>query len=65
MFRRMNDGVTREVTSIVDKVIEIRLRWFDYIMRWEKSEAVRMLVKMNVDGSRRRRRGDLIWVSVI
>jgi hypothetical protein len=61
---RWRSGVTREdrmkmeyvsssigVASIVDKR-ENRLRWFGHVVRREKINAVRVVMKMNVEGKR-------------
>jgi len=64
MIRWMS-GVTREdkirnghvrgsvcVASIVDKMRENKLRWFGHVMRRGETKAVRMVMKMNVEGKR-------------
>ncbi|XP_050534488.1 uncharacterized protein LOC126901782 [Daktulosphaira vitifoliae] len=67
-------GVTREdrirnehirgsidVTSIVDKMRENRLRWFGHVMRREELEAIRTVIAMNVEGRRGRGRPKKRW----
>jgi hypothetical protein len=77
MLRWMS-GVTREdrirneyvrgsigVAPIGDKMRENRLRWFGHVMRREESEAVRMVMNMNVEGKRERGRPKKKWLDVI
>jgi len=71
-------GVTREdrirnkcvrdnigVTSIVVKIKENRLRWFGHVMRREETKAVKVVMKMNVEGKRGRGRPKMIWLDTI
>ena len=77
MLRWMS-GVTREdrikneyvrgsigVASIVDKMRENRLRWLGHVMRREETSAVRVVMKMNVEGKRGRGRPKMKWLENI
>jgi hypothetical protein len=47
--------------SIEDKRRENRLRWFGYVMRREKTKAVRVVIKTNVEGKKQdQKRFDMI-----
>ena len=74
MLRWMS-GVTREdrirneyirgslgVASIVGKLRENRLRWFGHVKRREETEAVRVVMEMNVEGKRGRGRPKKRWI---
>lgn len=41
------------MTSIVDKMGENRLKWFRYVIKKEKLETVRMVMKINVEENRK------------
>ena len=77
MLRWMS-GVTREdrirneyirgsigVSSIVEKMRENRLRWFGHVRRREETEAVRVVMDMNVVGKRGRGRPKKRWLDGI
>lgn len=75
MLRRMS-GVSRkrgkemnmeeEVALIVDKTRVNILKWFGHVtMRREKSEALRAVIEMNIEGSRIRRRPKKRWLDMI
>jgi hypothetical protein len=40
------------MASIVDKMTENRLRWFEHVIRREETNAVRVVLKINVEGKR-------------
>jgi hypothetical protein len=74
----MWNGVTREyrirnkyvrssidVVSIVDKMRKNRLRWFGHVMRRKETKAVRVVIKMNIEGKRGRRRPKKRWLDMI
>jgi hypothetical protein len=42
--------------KIVDKKRKTRLKWFRYVMRREETKAVRVVMKMYVEGKRERER---------
>jgi hypothetical protein len=42
------------VTSIVQNTRENKLRWFGYVMRREETNQVRVVMKTNVEGKRKR-----------
>lgn len=44
------------VASIMDKIRKTILRWFGHVMRWEETKAVRVVIKMNVEGKKGRGR---------
>ncbi|KAL4135686.1 hypothetical protein QTP88_007282 [Uroleucon formosanum] len=77
MLRWMS-GVTREniinneyvrvsigVASIVDKVRENKLRWLGHVMRREETSAVRVVMKINIEGKRERGRPKKKWLENI
>jgi hypothetical protein len=41
------------IASIVDKMRENRLRWFGHIMRRVKIKAIKVIMKMNIEGKRK------------
>jgi hypothetical protein len=57
--------VSISVASIVDKGGENRLRWFGHVIRWEKTKAVRVVMKMNVKRKRGRWRQKKRWLDTI
>ena len=54
-----------EVKDIIDKVREIRLRWFGHIQRMEEANPVRKTMEMVVEGRRPRGRPRRRWSEVI
>ncbi|KAL4104536.1 hypothetical protein QTP88_019831 [Uroleucon formosanum] len=77
MLRWMS-GVTREdrikneyvrgsigVASIVDKMRENRLRWLGHVMKREKTSAVIIVMKMNIEGKKGRGRPKKRWLKNI
>jgi len=40
----------------MDKIRKTILRWFGHVMRWEETKAVRVVIKMNVEGKKGRGR---------
>ncbi|GKD31472.1 hypothetical protein Tco_1242250, partial [Tanacetum coccineum] len=58
------NGVYRaqlEVESIINKMREVRLRWFGHVRRRPQSAPVRRVESLLVDGLRRRGRPKLRW----
>ncbi|GJV26191.1 hypothetical protein Tco_1378886 [Tanacetum coccineum] len=58
------NGVYRaklEVESIINKMREVRLRWFGHVRRRPQSTPVRRVESLVVDGLRRRGRPKLRW----
>ncbi|KAL4082969.1 hypothetical protein QTP88_023973 [Uroleucon formosanum] len=75
---RWISGVTREdkikneyvsgsigVASIVNKMRENRLKWLGHVMRREETGAVRVVMKMNIEGKRGRGRPKKRWLKNI
>jgi len=62
--RIRNDHVRNSVgvASVVDKMKENRLRWCGHKMRRDKTEVVRVVMKIYVEG---RRRPKKIWLYTI
>lgn len=54
-----------EVTSIVDKLRENRLRLLGHVLRREMDEAVKIVINMNVEGNRERKRHKKRWFEVV
>lgn len=48
----------------MDKMRENRLKWFSYVMKRNKSKAVRMVMEINAEGSRGRERLKKRWMDV-
>jgi hypothetical protein len=44
---------------------ENRLRWFGYVMRREEIKAVRVIIKINIEGKRGSRRPKKRWLDTI
>lgn len=65
--RIRNEYITwsKGVISIMDKIRKNRLRWFSHVVRKEKLGAVRMVLEMNFEGSRGRKRPKKRWLDVI
>jgi len=53
------------VASNVNKMREIRLRWFGHVIRRKNSEAVRIIIEMNVKGRRERKIPNKKWFDAI
>jgi hypothetical protein len=53
------------VSTIVNKMRENKFRWFGHVMRQEETKAVRVVMKMNVEGKRRRGRPKKRWLDII
>jgi len=53
------------VASIVDYIRENKLRWFGHVMRREETEAVRVVMKLNVEGKRGTERPKNKWLDTI
>jgi len=49
----------------VDKMREKILRWFGHVMRRKQTEAVRVIMKINVEGSRGKERPKIRWLDKI
>jgi hypothetical protein len=49
----------------VSKMRENRLRWFDHVMSWKKTNVVRVVKKINVKGKRGRERSQKRWLDTI
>jgi hypothetical protein len=72
MLRWMS-GVTREdrirrtidVAEIMEKMRENRLRCFGHLIRREETIAVKVVMKMNVKGKKRRGRSKKRWLGTI
>ncbi|GJZ29287.1 hypothetical protein Tco_0573934 [Tanacetum coccineum] len=61
------NGVFRrnlQVTTIVNKIRKVRLRWFGHVKRRPQSEPVRGVESITVDGMRRRGRPKLRWEDI-
>nr|GEY30296.1 retrovirus-related Pol polyprotein LINE-1 [Tanacetum cinerariifolium] len=64
LFDMISNGVYRaqlEVESIINKIREVRLRWFGHVRRIPQSALVRRVEALVVDGLRRRGRPKLRW----
>jgi hypothetical protein len=53
------------VVLIVNKIRENRLRWFGHVMRREETKAVKVVMKMNVEGKRERGKLKKRWLDMI
>jgi hypothetical protein len=50
------------VASIVNKMRENRLRWFGHVMKRKETKAVRLDMKMNIEGKRGRGKPKTRWL---
>jgi len=53
------------VTPLVNNMEEDILQWFDHVMRRDETEAVRMVMKIDVEGKRGKGRPKNRWLDSI